>query len=287
MRAISYIINANVFIATAALFLSLATQVQLGFKPVFQAYVAVIFFATLCDYNFHRIVALLRFPGAASSPKYAWSSNHLNAHTITLVFAFSGLLLSVYFLEMHMIYLLLVLATATILYSFLVTASGRHALINQIPGIKTILLTAVWTIATVLIPAMQSPGTVNSGQLLLVLAERFTFIFAVAIPFDIRDMQADALAGVKTIPLWMGRDKALVICMLSLILSLLLSFIHYPAMNMIMVPAAYLFSVSCTLLAIWSRKLRTVPYYYHGILDGCIFLHGLLICLSYYLQPLV
>jgi 4-hydroxybenzoate polyprenyltransferase len=287
MRVISYIINANVFIAIAALVLCLATQVQLGFKPGFHAYVAVIFFATLCDYNFHRVASVIRFRKASASPKYAWSNTHLNAHIITMAVAFSGLLVSAYFLEIQMIFLLSLLAITTILYSVLVSVPGKLARINQIPGIKIIILTAVWTIATVLIPAMQFPESLSSEQLLLVFAERFTFIFAIAIPFDIRDMQADARAGIKTIPVWLGENKAMAICMLSLLISLLISFIHYPAIDMMIIPAAYFVSVGCTLFAIRSKKLRVQPHYYHGILDGCIFLHGLLIFLTYYLLPQV
>lgn len=33
------------------------------------------------------------------------------------------------------------------------------------------------------------------------LVERFFFVFAITIPFDIRDIEADKQAGLKTIPL--------------------------------------------------------------------------------------
>ena len=50
------------------------------------------------------------------------------------------------------------------------------------------------------------------------LLERFLFVFAITIPFDIRDMEIDIKEGLKTIPVIMGKKKAMMIANILLVL---------------------------------------------------------------------
>ena len=116
---------------------------------------------------------------------------------------------------------------------------------------------------------------------MLIFIERFTFIFAIAIPFDIRDMNVDELAGIKTIPVTFGEKPALVFCNIIMGISLTIAFVHYLAESMTFILPAYFISVGLTLYFINSTKLKCLPFYHHGILDGSIILHGILISLSF------
>lgn len=141
----------------------------------------------------------------------------------------------------------------------------------------------VWTAVTVFLPVIQTGNASKYTQVLLIFAERFTFIFAIAIPFDIRDMKADSQAGIKSIPATFGEKRALLICNFMMALSISVACYHYLSQSMYFILSAYIVSVILTTIFINYRKIRSTPLYYHGILDGSILLHGLIISLSFYL----
>jgi 4-hydroxybenzoate polyprenyltransferase len=155
----------------------------------------------------------------------------------------------------------------------------------QITGLKTILIALVWSVATVYVPVLQSMDSPDNFQTLFIFTERFAFIFAIAIPFDIRDMGDDTRNGIKTIPLAFGEKSALRITNIALLLCALIASVHYVVTDLAFIIPAFLFSILCTAYFINQKPLQTTLYYYHGILDGSILLHGILITLSFYLHP--
>jgi 4-hydroxybenzoate polyprenyltransferase len=278
---LSFIINTNILIAFAAVSLSLATQVQLGMKPHLHIYLAVIFFATIFDYTFHRIIAVINNPESLHIEKYVWAANHLKLLKIMMALSLTGLVVTLFFVKVEIVYLLVPLALLTFLYSVPIFKNGDIRFrLQEITGLKIILIALVWSCVTVIVPALQSGNGLDPNQILLVFVERFTFILAIAIPFDIRDMKADALSGIKTIPLALGENRALLICYFALVTSLLIAIMHYQLNHMAFIIPAYSVSIAITYLLINSKKLRNVPFFYHGLLDGSIILHGILIIFS-------
>jgi 4-hydroxybenzoate polyprenyltransferase len=148
---------------------------------------------------------------------------------------------------------------------------------------KTFLIAVVWTGATVMIPVFFENKPFDHLQIMLLFAERFTFIFAIAIPFDIRDMETDSLASIRTIPIVYGEKKALNISNVALLLSLSIASFHYLDMKMVFILPAYVFSIITTFILINTKAIKNMAFYHHGILDGSILLHGLLIFVSFYL----
>ena len=107
-------------------------------------------------------------------------------------------------------YILLPLALLSVFYS--IHMAGKHRgriILQKIPGLKTLMIAFVWSAATVFLPILQSGASFDNYHVLLIFAERFALIFAIAIPFDIRDMKADELVGIKTIPLAFGSNRSL------------------------------------------------------------------------------
>lgn len=285
MRAIRFIINSNFLIALAAFSLALATEVELGISPHFQAYLVLIFLATLSDYNLHRIIAVYKNPDVINVEKFRWAAEHLILLKILMLFSLAGQAISMFFVKSVILYILAPLALLSLLYSIPFQGKQKkQSSLLRIPGIKTFLIATVWTTATVILPVLQSGISINNTSVFLIFAERFAFIFAIAIPFDIRDMKADALAGIRTIPVTFGEKRALLVSNSMMGISLAIALFHYLAQNMIFIFIAYSVSIALTLIFINSRKIKDYPIYYHGILDGSIMLHGLLISLSIFLS---
>jgi len=282
VKALGFIIHSNILIALAALSLALATQVQLGLKPEVHLYLAVIFLATLLEYNLHRYLTLYNKPEAARNEKLKWASEHRSLFLALIISSLAGLVIVLFFVKIKILLLLLPLALLSFLYSY--PGKQKHSFrLLRITGMKTFLIALVWTSATVLIPIFFEEQSFNFTQIVLLFAERFTFIFGIAIPFDIRDQETDKLASIRTIPLQFGERKSLLISTVALMLSLSIATFHYLDMKLIFILPAYLFSIVITLNCINNKTLKNVIFYHHGILDGCILLYGMLIFASFYL----
>jgi len=284
LKALSFIIHSNILIALAALALTLATQVQLGMSPQLHPYLAAIFLATLFDYNLHRFLAINNNPETENIDKFKWTNEHTYILRTLIILSFIGLVIVLFFLRKEILYLLIPLAFLSFLYSFPLPGKKKHHFrLLQLTGMKTLLIAVVWSGVTVLVPVFFGKQSFHFQHVAFLFAERFTFIFAIAIPFDIRDMETDTHDSKKTIPIQFGKNIALKISNLAMLGSLSIAIFHYLNSNMLFILPAYIFSIVLTLIFINNRVMKNLPFYYHGILDGCILLHALLVFFSFYL----
>jgi hypothetical protein len=75
----------------------------------------------------------------------------------------------------------------------------------------------------------------------------------------------------------------LLICYFALVTSLIIAIVHFGLNHLDFIIAAYSVSIASTYLLINSKTLRNTQFYYHGLLDGSIILHGMLIIFSYFI----
>jgi 4-hydroxybenzoate polyprenyltransferase len=286
MKAPGFLIRSHAIIAFAAVALALASTVQLGLKPAFDASLAIIFFATLFDYNLHSLLKLKSNPGFLNkSDKSAWTAQNLTRIKILIFSALAGLLVSLFFVTVQVLFLLSALALPAILYSIIITNRNNRFRLKAFTGIKILLIASTWSAVTILVPLLESGSIYSIKELAFIFAERFTFIFAIAIPFDIRDMESDRLAGLNTIPVSFGEKRAILFSNLAMLVSMSIACFHYLYQQLAYILPAYTLSVFITLYFINSKRLKRLPLYFHGLLDGSIALHGLLISLSVFLKP--
>jgi len=88
--------------------------------------------------------------------------------------------------------------------------------------IKIFLVAIVWGVITVLMPILERTTDLTLSHLLILL-ERMLFIFAITLPFDIRDLKIDAHIDVKTIPSIIGIGKTKKLALFCLIIVVLLA----------------------------------------------------------------
>lgn len=79
---------------------------------------------------------------------------------------------------------------------------GRR--IRDIPGLKIFLISLVWTLTTAWLPLAHYQLDTALPILLGHLLSRGLFIFAITLPFDLRDEDADQVQQTLTLPLWLG-----------------------------------------------------------------------------------
>jgi len=73
LNLLKILIHSNIFISLAAVSLTIATQIQLGMAPQWHPYLFIIFFATLFEYNIHRLITVIKNKDASRSRKQGGS----------------------------------------------------------------------------------------------------------------------------------------------------------------------------------------------------------------------
>ena len=285
MKLIKTLINSNIYISLAAVFLTIETQIQLRMKPQWHPYLFIIFFATLFEYNLHRLITVVTNKEALNSDKHKWVRENLKGFYLLVFLSVTGFVCVAFLAKKEVLIALAPIAAITVFYSLPIFGNKRTIFrLREIPYLKIFLIAFVWASSTILLPIIQSGNTFERTQVIAIFVERFFFVFAITIPFDIRDIVADKQAGLKTIPLLLNENKSLAISYLSLFVFFIISFFHYQMLDYWFIILPLSISALTTLMFLNSKKIRNVTYYHYGILDGTMLLQGLLVLMFYYLN---
>jgi len=278
-------INSNIFISLAAVSLTIETQLQLGMKPQWHPYLFIIFFATLFEYNLHRFITILTNKEALNSDKHKWVRENLTGFYVLVFVSIAGLISVIFMAKKEVVIALAPIAAITLFYSIPVFGNKNHIFrLRDIPYLKIFLIAFVWSSSTILLPMIQVNERFLNAHVIAMLVERFFFVFAIAIPFDIRDMEADKKTGLKTFPMLLNEDRSFLISNVSLFLFFLISTFHYLKHNERFIILALGVSAASTFLFLNGKKIRSLPNYHYGILDGTLLLQGILVWVFYILS---
>ncbi|MFY9153560.1 MAG: UbiA family prenyltransferase [Prolixibacteraceae bacterium] len=285
MKFIRSLINSNIYISLAAVMLTVSAQIQLGMRPQWHPYLFIIFFATLFEYNIHRLVTVLTNKEALNSEKHHWVRENLKKFYLLVFISMAGSAVVVFLTKIEILIALAPFAVLTLFYSIPVLGDKKQIFrLREIPYLKIFMIAFVWSSTTIILPIIQSSEVFNSVHVGTMLAERFFFIFAITIPFDIRDLEADQHSGLKTIPLLIHEKKAMTLSYLLLLIFFLISFVHYQMLGEWLIILALGISAITTYFFLVSGKIKKWPLYHYGILDGTMLFQGVLVYLFYFFR---
>ena len=285
MKLLYFLINTNLFIAFAAAALTIQTQLQLGMAPQFHPYLFLIFFATLFDYNLHRLITVITNKKALNSDKHKWVLKNSTLFYWLMILSVAGFLWALIDADKDVLIILAPIALLTIFYSLPIFKNKKSIFrLREIACLKIFLISFVWSAATIFLPIIQSGRYHDKQNIIFMLAERFLFVFAITIPFDIRDMAADSNEGLKTIPLLIGKKNALLLANIVLLLFTFLCLLHYTSTPLWWLNGTFIISATTTFIFINSKKLQVKNLYHYGILDGTMLLQGALALVCFYLK---
>jgi 4-hydroxybenzoate polyprenyltransferase len=145
----------------------------------------------------------------------------------------------------------------------------------------------IWSIATTVLPVIEVYAQIEKSALLLMFTERIFFLFAIIIPFDIRDMLDDRKLGIKTIPLLVGDKPAMFLANFCLCIYAIFSFIFYNESGLLAIFLANLVSFIITLLILNVGLTNKKMNYFNLMLDGMIFLQGFFVIVFFYLSKMI
>lgn len=204
-------------------YLSLGVETQ-AFWPWPPPSVLLLVSATLFIYNLDRLSpAATEDLGDADLDERAPSGALKRLMWVMMLASLPMMAWCAWVMPWHLVWALMPAALIATGYALpLLYWRGRWRRLKEIPGVKVVLIALVWSIATVTIPAWEQALNPLSNQALFEAASRTLFIFAITLPFDVRDMARDERARIITIPLLLGvtHTRALSMGLLGVMLAL-------------------------------------------------------------------
>lgn len=287
LKIIAFLIHSRIFIGCIAFMLCLQTQLQLGITIQFRPYLGVVFFGALLAYHLNHLKWIIQEKYLLNEHKYLWLREHLSLFYVICALSFIGFLISFLFVGFLLQIILLPFLLITLFYS-LPVFSGRYILFNlrEIPHIKIFLISFVWTSITVILPVLASDVEFKWHHVIWMCMERFIFAFAITLPFDIRDMEVDFQSGLKTIPHWLNKKNTIHLSNLLLLTFFLICSVHYFFMQMYFFIPAYFLSAASAFVFMNVEKIKRLPFYYEGILDGSLLFQTLYVCIFAFLSSI-
>ncbi len=279
-KFIDLLLYGNFWIALCALAMIVQTQRLFGQLPQLDVLALFVFFATLFIYAVHRIVGISKLHEFYDVDRYAVIArykHHIRVYAVLGLLGMAYLFWSLSF-STQMALVIPGLLSLGYVVPFL---KGSRRRLRDINHIKIFLIAIVWAWITVLLPALEYSVS-DPLPLLLMSLERALFIFAITLPFDIRDLKVDAHSAVKTLPSTIGLKRsrqlgyAVLLLMWALVMAnFMLSFYSLPTLI-----ALSLSILSTTLLVHYSNEKRH-DYYYSGLMDGTMIVQFILVEIAF------
>lgn len=211
-QAFDFYINSSIHVSFSVVALALLTGSTLNISVSLNV-LAFLFFSTVTGYNFVKYaeIAGLHHRSLARSLK--------NIQIFSAVCGI-GLVICVVQLRWESIVCLGFFWVLTLLYAVPFLSKNRN--LRTIAGIKIYVIALVWSGVIVLIPVLEN-GLVPYWDVWILFVQRFLFVLALMIPFEIRDVSFDS-QSLKTLPQVVGIKKAKIIGVIWLLLCFCLEY---------------------------------------------------------------
>jgi len=271
-KFVNLLLFGNFWIALCAVAMTWQTELLLFEEIAWTPLTGFAFFSTLFLYAVHRIVGLVKVKPFLEKYRYAviYSfRNHIKFYALL-----GGVGALYFFFSLSFANQLLLVIPSILSLGYVLPFVKGQKRLRDFDYIKIFLIAIVWGIITVLMPILQRT-TILELPHLFILLERMFFIFAITLPFDIRDLKIDAHMDVKTIPGRIGIQKTKQLARFSLLIVLLLAVMNwnwfigdYSFNNLLSI----FFSCCITLLLIEKSDQTDADYFFTGLMDGTMIL---------------
>ncbi len=213
-KIFDFYVFSNIHVALSASSLVLLTLIPYGCKDYSSA--LFVFCGTVLAYNFIRAVQMDRIYPSLSH----WIRSSARPLAVLNFLAFMGLIYSLFRFSVSDLVFISPFFLLTLFY--VIPFQGRFKGFRSMPGFKLFLIAAVWAGVTVLFPLRVNDLALDT-KAWVVFVQRFLFVLAITIPFDIRDLQLDR-SDLSTLPQFLGVDRSKYLALGTLLVFALLFF---------------------------------------------------------------
>lgn len=271
---INWVLYTSLFAALCSTGLCMATErLLLNRVPaLFSALHLLVFCSTLLVYNTHYLV---KKSTAEISDRFAWSQHFRLWHYLFWGAGFAGCLFSIFFLPPAIWEACVWLGVLSFAYSLPLLPFKNKRRIKDYGWVKIMVLTAVWTIVTSVLPMLYWGKPLAGYPFEIVI--RFIFMFTLCVAFDIRDMQTDLDAGIITVPNIIGLKNSYRLMDITIIIFLLFSIIQYFRYPSVSRLSAEVITAIITRMVIVYAKNHPSDKAYLGLVDGMMLLYAILV----------
>lgn len=284
IKFINFVLYSNLWIAIAAITMTAKTLFLLGLP--FMEWTIIygfVFSATLFIYAGHRVIGLQKSQAFKDKGRYKVIADHQSHIIAYAALGGIGTLFFATFLSWKTLGVMAIPGLISLGYIFPILFNKEKKRLRDIDDVKIYFVALVWMVVSVVLPFVENEAT-DYGFLIISCIETFFFVFAITIPFDIRDLSIDETNNVKTIPARIGAAKAKKIATSLLLISYILIIINIYCHNLTYLPSVYLllpYSIGyfITFLLICYSGRDKEDYYYTGLLDGTMILLPVLLIL--------
>lgn len=230
-QAIYYFIFGNFLIAFSALGLTHLSLLSEELTTDDLHLLIFVFFSTLLVYNLNLLAGMKGMRSSAfPSVRHNWIVKHEKFIQAICVLSITVSAAELFTLKFETFIFLVVPGIFALAYAFPVKLPGMRTIsFREIPFVKIFLVAWVWATFTVGLPVVQQSGiiTIFEWKNFLLFFSRAVFIFAITIPFDIRDLAYDADKSVATIPSRFGIEKSKYFSLFMLFLFSVITFFRF------------------------------------------------------------
>lgn len=273
----------NYFIALCATGMVFTTFLMTGIPIHLTPFTVLITLGTFLLYNFHKLSFNLDYSGSKSLVTSVRQLKFKSSEKIAFLIAVILLLISLPFQKAHVLPYLIPLAILAFLYSVpIIKWRKRKIRLLEVFLIKTFVLAFVWALATTILPLLEQNIEITSSFIIQQVISRMLFIFALCIPFEMRDLIKDKKNNVKTFPVIFGITKTKITGLLVVATEL----IFHHLMKEISMPSVIALDITSLIALFWilKQEKNNNPYYYKLFVDGTMLLRfGFMFASIYYL----
>jgi 4-hydroxybenzoate polyprenyltransferase len=239
-----------------------------------------VFFATFFIYNFHAFANYL-VKDSFSSFFHLLDNRVSVIQRLCVVTGFAGTVITFLFISTSGKMICLLLGILTLSYTLpIFKIKGKQTRLREISYIKILTISLTWALVTVVLPIMNNQHQIPASLYFLVFFERVLFVYAITLPFEIRDMEQEMRFGVRTIPAIHGIENSKRLGYLLLIIFSLLSLLHnyYYSHDRNIATPLILSAITAGVLIYFTNEKRN-QWYYKGWIDGTMFFQFLFVIL--------
>lgn len=275
LKIVNLILYSNLWIGLCALSMVLQTDFFLYGHFVFTSYAGLVFTATLFLYAIHRIVGLKKVKPFQNNGRYLVIST-FKSH-ISIYAFLAGAASFFFFLQLSIGVQISLVIPAILSLGYVLPVWGNKRRLRDFNFIKIFLIAIVWAWVTVLLPALEAEKSIDLTICLMTI-ERACFIFAITLPFDIRDIHIDQHTGVKTIPNTIGIQCSKYLAIATLLFMLALVYSNFQlAFYSINAVVAFILSIFITYGFVHFSEQEQHDYYYTAGVDGMMLVQAFLV----------
>ncbi|QDO93762.1 hypothetical protein FNB79_07150 [Formosa sediminum] len=217
-KLFKFYLNASIHVALSVFALAWITLIKYDL-PFDKNVLFFVFFASVIGYNF------VKYFGLAKQHRRAMAS-WLRVIELFSLMCFVLMCYFAFFLELNTLLSIFAFGLVTFMYAIPFLPKrffvDKHHNLRSISGLKVYLIGVVWAGVTVLLPLINKHYKLDN-EVFLTAIQRFIFIIALMLPFELRDLKYDSLK-LGTIPQKIGVNRTKT---LGIVLALVFFFLEF------------------------------------------------------------